>query len=97
MAQRRRFEWDEAKARANEAKHRLSFRFAAAVFDDDNRLELDASRPEDGEVRSKVVGMIDGSLYTVVFVMRGESYRIISARRSNRREERNYGDRSLHA
>ena len=74
----------------------MSFRVAVAAFDDSNRLELDASRPEDGEVRSKVIGMIDGSLYTVVFVMRGESYRIISARRSNRREERSYGDRSLH-
>lgn len=79
MAERRQFEWDEAKARANDAKHRVSFVVAVAAFDDDNRLELDASRPEDGEVRSKVVGMIEGSLYTVVFVIRGERHRIISA------------------
>jgi uncharacterized protein len=72
------------------------FPFALAVFDDAERLELDASRPQDGETRFKAVGMIGTVLYTVVFVVRGESWRIISARRSNRREERSYGDRTLH-
>ena len=96
MGELRQFEWDEAKARANEAKHRVSFAYALAVFDDADRLELDTSRPEDGETRFKAIGMIGATLYTVVFVIRGEAWRIISARRSNRREERNYGDRSLH-
>ena len=96
MAERRHFEWDDKKARANEAKHGVSFVFALAVFDDPDRLELDTSRPQDGETRFKAVGKIGSTLYTVVFVVRGETWRIISARRSNRREERNYGDRSLH-
>lgn len=89
------FEWDDAKAAANEAKHGVPFAFAVRVFLDEDRLESEASRPEDRETRLKLVGSIDGMLYTVVFTWRGEIRRIISARRTNKREERAYGDRSL--
>ena len=95
MATPLRFEWDEIKARTNEAKHGVPFSYAIAAFGDENRLELDASRPEDGESRAKLVGKIEGRLYTVVFAMRGTACRIISARRSNTREERSYGNHSL--
>ncbi len=85
------FEWGDAKASANEFKHRVRFDYAAAVFWDDNRLDLDTTRADDGEERRKAIGLIEGKLYTVVYTLRGSVCRLISARRSNAKEGRSYG------
>ncbi|MBL0408277.1 BrnT family toxin [Microvirga aerilata] len=85
------FEWDDAKASANEAKHSVRFDYAAAVFLDDDRLDLDTTRADDGEERRKAIELIDGKLYTVVYTLRGSVCRLISARRSNAKESRSYG------
>ena len=85
------FEWDNAKAASNLAKYGVSFEETLAVFADPACYVIETARPEDGEDRSKAVGMITGRLFTVVFVMRGETCRLISARRSNANEERSYG------
>lgn len=87
------FEWDEDKALSNAAKHRVSFAHAVRVFLDPDRVELDATRPADGESRFKVVGMVDGRLHVVVGTRRGGVHRIISARRANASEEKAYGYR----
>lgn len=87
------FECDEAKAAGNVAKHRVTFAFAARVFLDPDRVELDASRAADGETRFKVIGMVEGKLYVVVATRRGDVCRIISARRTNEAEDRAYGHR----
>ena len=91
MAEGLAFEWDEAKARSNLAKHGVPFAYAARVFLDPRRAEFDASREADGEVRRKAVGRIEGRLFTVVFTYRQERVRLISARRSHASEERAYG------
>jgi uncharacterized protein len=89
------FEWDTAKAAANLAKHGVRFDVAARVFDDPWRMERDVSRERDREVRHKVVGLVDGRLLAVVFTVRkGAARRIISARRTNTKEERQYADHS---
>lgn len=93
MDARRTFEWDEAKAAANVAKHGLPFEEAVAVFADAARADFDASHAEDGEARRKVVGSLEGRLVTVVYTVRGDALRIISARRSNAKEARRYADR----
>lgn len=54
---------------------------------------IDTIRPADGECRYKAVGQINGKLYVVVFVMRDEVCRLISARRTNAKEDRIYGNR----
>lgn len=54
-----RFEWDEAKNRANQDKHRVSFETASEIFDD----PLHASRPDriiDGEQRWPTIGTVGG-------------------------------------
>jgi uncharacterized DUF497 family protein len=84
--------WDAGKAASNLRKHGVPFRFAVRVFEDPDRVEFDASRASDGEPRRKCVGLIEGKLYVVVFTERGPDRRIISARRTNRREEMRYGD-----
>ena len=85
------FEWDDAKACANETKHAVRFEYAARVFEDPARLDIDTTRPVDGEARRKCVGMIDSRIFTVVYVLRGEICRLISARRANSKEGRTYG------
>jgi uncharacterized DUF497 family protein len=85
------FDWDDAKAAANLIKHGVPFAYAARVFLDPDLIDFDATRPEDGEVRRKAVGMIEGRLFTVVYTERVGLIRIISARRCNAREGRFYG------
>lgn len=85
------FEWDAAKAEANLAKHGFPFEAAAAIFGDPRCVVIDTVRAEDGEDRRKAVGSVQGRIFAVVFVMRGDVCRIISARRANATEERVYG------
>jgi uncharacterized DUF497 family protein len=91
MVSEREFDWDDAKAASNLAKHLVPFPFAARIFLDANKIDFDSSKPEDGEVRRKTVGMIEGRLFTVVYTERDGATRIISARRSNAKEGRRYG------
>lgn len=85
------FEWDDAKAGSNLAKHGVPFDYAARVFLDPDLVEFDTSRAGDGEVRRKAVGLIEGRLYVVVYTDRAGVSRIISARRTNEMERKAYG------
>ena len=87
------FEWDAAKDALNASKHCVSFEEAVEVFVDHKHADFDASHPQDGERRRKAVGMIGGRLFTVVYTVRGQAIRIISARRANAYEVRRYDDR----
>jgi len=82
--------FDPAKDAANQQKHTLSLAFGDRIFGDDNHLIIPSIRPEDGEERFKVVGRVDGKLFTGVFVWRNDQPRFISVRRSNQGEERAY-------
>ena len=52
-----RFVWDEAKARANLRKHRVSFQTAARVFADPHALTVQ-ERIEGGEYRWQTLGRV---------------------------------------
>jgi uncharacterized DUF497 family protein len=82
------FEWDQAKAIGNLAKHRVSFEAARGVFRDVFALERHdlASR----EVRYIITGMANGVILTVIYTKRGERIRIISARKATRNEQNEY-------
>jgi uncharacterized DUF497 family protein len=90
-----RFEWDSAKSRANLRDRGFDFAFATLVFDGPT-LEVEDRRRDYGERRIVAIGVADGIHITVVFTDRpvqGESTtrrRIVSARRSNRRERQRY-------
>jgi uncharacterized DUF497 family protein len=90
MAARLEFEWDDAKARSNLAKHGVPFAYSTRLFLDPDRVVFDASHEGDAEVRQKAVGLIEGRLFVVVFTERSGAYRIISARRANLQEQRAY-------
>ena len=93
MAESPSFEWDDAKAESNVVKHGVQFAYAAGVYRDPEALDYDATNLVDGEQRRKTVGSIEGRLFTVVYTIRGEARRPISARPSNAKERRNYGHR----
>jgi uncharacterized protein len=52
------FEWDEAKARTNLNKHRVSFLTGAAIFPNE-RLERIDDREKYGELRWVALGRVD--------------------------------------
>lgn len=85
------FAWDAAKAASNLVKHGVSFAYATRVFLDAARVDLDATRPGDGEVRSRAIGEIEGRVFAVVDTRREGAIRVISARRCNARESKAYG------
>jgi uncharacterized protein len=83
------FEWDDRKARENFRKHGISFDEATQVFADPNILELDDDGIYD-EYRQVAIGMVEDQLMYVIFTMRGDTCRIISARGAEPDEKRWY-------
>ena len=77
------FEWDPNKAQTNLWKHRISFEEAATIFGD----------PEHsyGEEREWAIGETEnGMVLVVVFTMREDEIRIISARPATKQEINRY-------
>ncbi|NES21511.1 MAG: BrnT family toxin [Symploca sp. SIO3E6] len=88
------FEWDEKKAAANIAKHGISFERAIQVFADNSRIVRVDDRFAYGEERLITIGHLEERLCVVVYVERLETtIRIISARKANKREIKEYGNR----
>jgi uncharacterized DUF497 family protein len=90
-----RFEWDAAKAARNEADHGVSFEMATLAFGDPFALEWLNDREDYGEERYVILGMVDGRLLYVAYTIRGDVYRIISARGAEANERRRYHEESL--
>ncbi len=87
------FEWDEAKAAANERKHGVSFLEAQTVFGDP--LALTGYDPDHSDDEDRFITMgtsIDGQLLIVSHTDRGNKIRIISARLAGRSERKDYED-----
>lgn len=83
-------EFDANKDAINRFKHRLPLAFGKRVFDDPDVHIVPSIRPVDGEDRYKAVGIVDDKLYTAVFVDCNDRARLISVRRSNDSEQRDY-------
>jgi uncharacterized protein len=84
------FEWDDEKARANLAKHRIDFDDAVLVFDDPGVCDDPDGSMDYDEERFKAVGMVEGVVVTVVYCLRGRRTRLISARKPTRQERAIY-------
>ena len=85
-----RFSWDQKKNALNERKHHVTFEMAARVFLDPHRIEQYDDREDYGEDRWITIGTADPALLVVVYAVREEMIRLISARRANAQEERAY-------
>jgi uncharacterized protein len=88
------FEWDPAKAASNLRKHGISFETAALAFTDVHAV-TEFEDHYGSEDRWHTTGMVNGELLLLV-VHTGwddgerEIIRIISARRADKNERRNY-------
>jgi uncharacterized DUF497 family protein len=91
-----RFEWDPAKDAANERKHDISFDEAATVFEDDDALLLEDEQHSEEEDRFVLLGLSAAlRILTVCHCYRqsDDVIRLISARRADRLERRDYRQR----
>ena len=87
----RLFEWDETKAAANLAKHKVSFDEAQTVFDDP--LFIIFADPDHSldEERCIILGESDRNrLLVVSFTEREGATRLISSRTATRHERKAY-------
>lgn len=82
-------EWDENKNQLNIRKHGISFQTAALVFADEKRIEYLDRLHSQNEERYVVLGCVHGVLY-VVYTMREEYARLISARMATTFERKIY-------
>ena len=90
---RLRIEWDPLKAAANKRKHGISFDEAATAFDDDEGIVIDDPEHSKGEDRFILLGMSRSLRLLIVCHCYHEGpgvIRIISARKADRSERRQY-------
>ena len=78
------FEWDHGKSIANKEKHGIDFESAELLWSDENRVEIHAPHPV--EERWILIGKKENKLWTAIFTLRGNAIRIISVRRSRKKE-----------
>ncbi|HSR67422.1 MAG TPA: BrnT family toxin [Acidobacteriota bacterium] len=91
------FEWDPAKARANESKHGVSFFEASQVFGDDHSSSFRDPDHSIGESRFLIFGLSRRGRHMVVsYAERDDRIRLISARKMTPRERRVYEQRRRH-
>ena len=91
-----RFSWDSRKSEGNLVERGFDFEFATLIFESPTLERLDGRR-DYGERRILAVGIAEGIHLTVAYTDRhtpGQDIerRIISARRSNRRERKAYNE-----
>ena len=90
------FQWDEDKAATNKKKHRVSFDEASTVFSDPLAAIFEDAAHSAEEQREIMIGYsARGNLLLVAFTERGETIRIISARRATKRERMNHEETPL--
>ena len=88
-----KIEYDAAKNARNVRERGLSFE-RAAEFDFEAAITMEDRRREYGEIRYRSLGILDQRLHALVFTFRGESLRVISLRKANRKEGRLYAERT---
>ena len=83
------FTCDPHKSRANYFKHGIVLEFAQ-YLDWANEMVWQDVRQNYNEVRMSGLVPLEGKIYAVVYVLRAESTRMISLRKANNRETKQY-------
>jgi len=78
------FEYDDDKSQANLEKHGIDFLDAQVLWNDPDLLEISAR--SDDEPRFLIVGLIGRKHWSAVVTYRNRTIRLISVRRSRKRE-----------
>ena len=84
-----RFTWDESKAAANFAKHGVGLE-DASEFEWGLSVDRHDLRKDYRETRVISTSTIRGRVHVLVYALRGDSVRVISLRKANKRESSNY-------
>jgi hypothetical protein len=79
-----KYEWNVNKNMANTERHGIDFETSTNLWLDENHIVIDAPHPV--EDRHIIIGTINNMAWTGVFTVRGEKIRIISVRRSRKKE-----------
>ena len=82
------FEFDPKKSDENKKKHSIDFVEAQALWEDPDRLEVQAKTQK--EKRFVLTGRIAGKHWSAVFTPRADRTRIISVRRARKQEVEEY-------
>lgn len=85
----REFEWDERKQRANVKAHGVDFLRAARIFEGPMIEDID-DREDYGEERIIALGQVEGTVYCVIYTVRDEVVRIISAWKATKHDQERY-------
>lgn len=83
------FEYDPAKSLKNLAKHSISFKKAQILWNNEIT-EIKSKNSGNDDSRYLVFGKIDSKHWTAVITKRNNRIRIISVRRSRKKEEQYY-------
>jgi len=83
------FEFDERKSASNKVKHQIDFIQAQLLWNDPDLLEVPAKNVHD-ENRFLIIGKIDDKHWSAVITYRKDVVRIISVRRSRKKEIQYY-------
>lgn len=87
------FEWDENKNAENYRKHGIRFESAKQAFDDERAIPFaDPLHSTIDEPRYALLGMSETGLVFINFTIRGENYRIITARKASKRMHKIYAE-----
>jgi uncharacterized DUF497 family protein len=87
-----RFGWDGRKSLSNREKHGIDFETAKSLWLDDRRVEIEMAFPD--ERRWALIAKIQGKTWTAIYTVRDENIRLISVRRSRRKEVRLYEEKT---
>ena len=86
------FEYDPQKNRSNIRKHGISFTSASKAFADKCAVIEYDEEHSNTEERFNLIGAVEGYILFIVYTVRGEAIRLISAIPATKRErERYYG------
>lgn len=83
------WDWDEAKRQTNRARHGVDFAEMALV-DWVTATHFFDTRHDYGESRVVTLGYIGDRLHVIAWTQRGQRVRIITMRKANAREQKDY-------
>ena len=85
------FEWDDGNIHKNEKKHGLKWSIIEEIFFNDPLLIVEDFKHSEKECRCVALGINNGGeLITVIFTVRAQRIRVISARMMSKKERSIY-------
>ncbi|PIV09096.1 hypothetical protein COS31_02005 [Candidatus Roizmanbacteria bacterium CG02_land_8_20_14_3_00_36_15] len=85
------FEWDKGNFDKNYQKHKVTNKEAEEVFDNEPKFIFEDKKHSETEKRYGIFGRTkNGKLLSIVFIIRNNKIRIITARNMSKKERRSY-------